>query len=373
MNPRKQNPILDLVQKNTRQDDDAQELPDAIVNGLKPKGYFSLLLPKNYGGAQMDYPAYIELVMAIARRDGSTAWCVNQGSALASLARLLQPEVGREIWPDAGVVLSNGPPGNASSVEQDDGFLLSGSWSFSSGIAHADWLIGLSSTRLLDGSKAARWHLFPKASADIDDAWDVAGLRRTGSYGFSVNELKVPKTHVFEYAVRKEDPAIYQIPLNLLFAGGFAAVALGVARSAIDFTIERCKTKIRRFERTTMEQGTATQDVIGRAEATWQAASSFLNTTVDHIWQVTNEEGYCPTDEKYQLRLAATHGIRQAKIATDLVYDLCSTDSIFQQAAIHRHFQDIHVISQHLQGRPEIYSVVGRHKLGLPAQSFLVD
>jgi len=33
---------------------------------------------------------------------------------------------------------------------------------------------------------------------------------------------------------------------------------------------------------------------------------------------------------------------------------------------IQRHFQDIHVITQHLQGRPAHYELVGRHWLGLP-------
>lgn len=367
--------VLDTVRDHTQPDDDVRELPDGIVSVLKPAGYFSLLLPEDLGGAQMDYPPYIDLVLETAVHDGSTAWCINQGSVLAGLARLLPADAAKEIWTNPGVVLANGPPspGQCRSSETAEGFNLSGTWTFSSGIAHADWLLGVAAARLDSGEKAAKWYLFPKSSADIDFDWEVNGLRRTGSYGFSVEQLAVPAEHAFEYQVRKEDPPLYQIPMNLLFAGGFAAVALGVSRAAIDFAVERCRRKIKRFAQKAMQEDTATQDVIGRAEANWQAARSYLMTAVERIWQSTCREGYCPTEEKYYLRLAATHGIRQAKLVTDLVYDLCSTDSIRGHEAIQRYFQDIHVISQHLQGRPEIYSVVGSYKLGLSTSHHMVD
>ena len=113
--------------------------------------------------------------------------------------------------------------------------------------------------------------------------------------------------------------------------------------------------------------------MIGHAEAIWHAARSYLFTTIEETWFTTVEQDICPKNSKYQMRLAATHSIRQAKVATDMVYDLCSTDSINQSEPIHRCFQDVHVISQHLQGRPEVYAIVGRYKLGLPVQSYLVD
>ena len=122
-----------------------------------------------------------------------------------------------------------------------------------------------------------------------------------------------------------------------------------------------------------MQQDSATQDIIGHVEANWRAAKSYLVSTVEETWLAIIEQGSCPKDSKYQLRLASTHAIRQAKIATDMVYHLCGTDSIHQSEPIHRCFQDVHVISQHLQARPEVYAIVGGHLLGLPVQSYLVD
>ncbi len=216
-------------------------------------------------------------------------------------------------------------------------------------------------------------HLFPKSAANINKTWDVVGLRQTGSYEFSTDAILIPEHLAFAYEIREGEAPLYQIPLNLLFAGGFAAVALGTSRTAIDEAINRCRSKIKRFAKKTMLEDPATQGVIGQAEAIWQAAHSYLMSTVERTWEITTNQGICPKENKFQLRLAATHTIQQAKIATDMVYDLCSTDSIHQSEPIHRCFQDVHVISQHLQARPEIYTLVGGHKLGLPIKSYLVD
>ncbi len=66
------------------------------------------------------------------------------------------------------------------------------------------------------------------------------------------------------------------------------------------------------------------------------------------------------------LRLATTHGIRLAAQVIDTVYSAAGATAAYEGNQIQRHFQDIHVITQHLQGRMAHYELVGRHWLGLP-------
>ena len=54
--------LIEIVRKNTYPSNSSQELAPEIVSSLKEKGYFSLLLPDYLGGAQLDYPQYIDLV-----------------------------------------------------------------------------------------------------------------------------------------------------------------------------------------------------------------------------------------------------------------------------------------------------------------------
>ena len=70
-------------------------------------------------------------------------------------------------------------------------------------------------------------------------------------------------------------------------------------------------------------------------------------------------------EERVGLRLATTHGIRLAVQVVDAVYNAAGATAIYESHLLQRHFQDIHVISQHLQGRLAHYELVGQHTLGL--------
>lgn len=366
--------LLDEISKETLAHTDITTLPESLVTSLKSENYFTLLLPASLGGKQMDYPDFIRLVENIAKADGSTAWCVGQGSVLSILARLLPPEIAREIWQSPATTLANGPPEKCESRPAAGGYSLTGTWTFSSGISHAEWLLGMAPvTEGEDGAKTVLWHFFPKSSASIRNEWPVNGLKATGSFEFSVENLHIPSEYAVKVEIRQGDDDLYQIPMNLLFACGFAAIALGISRAALDFTIEKLQSKIKRFDRKTMNDSTLTQDAIGRAEAIWQATEAYLHTTVGSVWESINELHHCTFENKVKLRLAGTHSIRQSKEVTDIAYDLCSTASIFTHQQIQKQFQDMHIITQHLQGRPEIYSLVGKHYLGLPANSHLIN
>ena len=49
----------------------------------------------------------------------------------------------------------------------------------------------------------------------------------------------------------------------------------------------------------------------------------------------------------------------------DTCYNLCGSDAIFAANPIQRRFQDIHVITQHSQGRLSHYETAGQFLLGL--------
>jgi len=49
----------------------------------------------------------------------------------------------------------------------------------------------------------------------------------------------------------------------------------------------------------------------------------------------------------------------------DTIYNAAGATAVYEDNLIQRHFQDIHVISQHLQSRLAHYELVGRHWLGL--------
>jgi alkylation response protein AidB-like acyl-CoA dehydrogenase len=362
---------------------DAQrELPQDLANAIAASGLFRMLVPDSLGGSELDLPTYIQVIEEIAKADGSTAWCVNQGAVFATSAAFLRKEAARQIWvEDPSAVVANGPAPSAEAVVVEGGYRVTGRWTFSSGCCHATWLAGFATIiengrqrHHTDGTPEARYMLFPKSEAEIIDTWHVSGLRGTGSHHFAVTDLFVPgERTVWSYVdpVRESGP-LYVYPMVLLFASGNASVALGIARSALDALIELAGGKKPHGTDELLRDQTMVQAQVGQAEAMWRSARAFLHKTVGEVWEAVSTTHTITLEQRVLLRMATTHAIRLAAETVDIAYNTSGSDAIFASSPIQRYFQDIHVVTQHIQGRLVHYESAGQFFLGLePKQQWL--
>jgi indole-3-acetate monooxygenase len=106
------------------------------------------------------------------------------------------------------------------------------------------------------------------------------------------------------------------------------------------------------------------QAAVGQSEANLRSGKAFLSEAVRELWAEATSTGETTQEQRAVLRLAATHSIRLAVQIVDTVYNAAGVTAIYEGNPMQRHFQDIHVISQHLQGRLSHYEVVGQHWLG---------
>ena len=332
-----------------------RELPSELAGALIDAGIFRLLVPRSLGGEEMDWLEYLDVVRTIAEADGSTGWCVNQGAVFATTSTRCPEPLAKEVWGDPRTVVGNGPPQGSESVPVDGGYRLTGKWMFSSGCRHANWIAAVASGRL---------HLLPREDVEFLDVWQVQGLRGTGSFGFQTHDKFVPESRVMHVPGKnREAGPVYVIPQHLLFACGFGCVALGVARAAINATIELALAKKPRFGTRALAENGVVQQQVGMAEATWAAAKALLYESAAHVWERVIDTGEITVGQRIRLRMAGTHAIRQSAKAVDIVYNLSGSDAIFSSRAIQRRFQDAHVITQQVQGRQSHYETVGQFLL----------
>ena len=90
-----------------------------------------------------------------------------------------------------------------------------------------------------------------------------------------------------------------------------------------------------------------------------------LRETVGEVWEAVAATGTITVDQRASLRLATTHAIRLSANVVDAVYNIAGATVIFESHPIQRYFQDMHVITQHVQSRLSHYEVVGRYHLGV--------
>lgn len=347
-----------------------RQIPSELAGEIADQGFFRLLVPRSLGGAEMDHPDFLQILQVFAEVDASTAWCINQNNVFATDCVRMPEQTAREIWDEGRAVVTNGPPtSSAKAVPVNGGFRLSGRWDFSSGSTHATWLAAIAPVGTHDGSKdrnGARVLLIPREDVNFLDYWQVNGLRGTGSFSFEVDDLYVPNARTYgQTDPGREDGPLYIIPRTLLFGSGFATVALGVARASLDAAIDVAGLKTPGRTRTPLRDLATTHRLIGEGEAIWLSAQAFLETSASTLWMIACRDHALGTEERIRLRLASTHAIRQAAKVVDMAYELCGSNAIFTNNPIQRRFQDIHVITQHAQGRYIHYETAGMVRLGL--------
>jgi indole-3-acetate monooxygenase len=353
-----------------------RELPDPVVEALIERGLFRLLLPRAFGGAELHPAAYVAVIEEIAKHDASVAWCLGQACGCTMTAAYLDPEVAREIFgPKAGIV-AWGPPGPAEARAAPGGYRLTGNWSFASGSHHATWLgahvaiLAPDGTpqRRPDGGPVVRTLLFPKASATFTDIWHVIGLRGTGSDNYTVTDLFVPEkcTVLREATLKPCQPGLlYAFSSSNIYASGFAGVALGIARSALDAFVELARDKIPRGAKRTLRDNNVIQAQVSQSEARLGAARAFLLSSLDEIWRDVGGSGRLTTDHNTTIRLASTWAIHQAREVVDTAYHAAGATAIFESNPFERRFRDIHTVIQQYQGRQAHFEAVGQALLGL--------
>ena len=367
--------LAPLIRASADEIDAARELPRPLFEALADAGLFHLAVPRAIGGAEIDFPTYVQVIEEIGKADASTGWAVNQGATFATMSARMAQEVARAIWiATPRSVVANTPGPTAQAIVVPGGYRVTGRQPFSTGCRHASWvaahaqIIENGEIRQKDGKPEARYLLVPVAQAELLDTWHTRGMRGTGTHHFAVEDVFVPaeRTVFAKGAPQVSGGARYKIPFTLSFAAGDAAVALGLSRSCLNAFFELAGSKTPRYVQGLLREQPLTQFTVGQAEAALRSGRAFLMEAVCEIWNEATATGAVSLERRAVLRVAATHAIRLAAQLVESIYSACGADAAFDGNLIQRHFQDIHVITQHVQGRLAHYELVGKHWLGLP-------
>jgi alkylation response protein AidB-like acyl-CoA dehydrogenase len=355
--------------------DAARELPPDVLDAMHAEGMFRLLVPRALGGSELDPATYIQCVEAIAAGDASVAWCMNQGSGCSMSAGYLQPEVAREVFGGERDVLAWGMGPGAKAIRVEGGWRVTGNWAFASGSRHATWLgahcpcfdADGTPQRYPDGRPWDRTMLFRREIATIKDIWQVVGLRGTGSDSYSVTDLFVDDAHTLTRdrpEERREPGLIYKFAAMQIYASGFAAVALGTARAALDSFVELARGKTPALMQTGLRDNAVIQSAIGMADAKLLAARTWLLAVLRDAQDATLVAGEVPTEHRMKIRQAATYAIHQAKEVVDVAYHEAGSTAIFDSNPFERRFRDVNTVTQQVQGRRSHFETIGLHILG---------
>jgi alkylation response protein AidB-like acyl-CoA dehydrogenase len=359
----------------------ARRLPADLARELAEAGLFRMVVPETYGGFELHPALVLEAVETLARADGSTGWCVMIGALTAMCSAWLPEPAARTLYGSPDVITGGvaAPLGRAELLE--GGYRVTGRWAWASGSQNCRWLVGGAvvtkdgAPRLLrEGVPEVRLFFFPIEDVTLHDTWHATGLCGTGSGDMEVRELFVPADRSVSFFTERPrvDRPLYAFPALGLLGLGIPAVALGIARRAIDeLTTLAHQKKLMPLGRQVLATRPAVQEAVAEAEATLRAARALLLETVHTTFDAATRHEVT-VRHRAELRLAYTHATRSAARVVDRMYEAAGGTAVYRSSPLQRCLRDIHVATQHAMVAPSTLELIGGVLLGVDANAPLL-
>ena len=324
------------------------------------------------GGAEADLVTQLDVLEAVSEIEPSAGWCLMIGAAsLGGVGAFLPDDAIEEIFAEGKPPKTAGvfaPFGKAMSV--DGGFLLTGRWSFASGVRHSDWISAGARVVPEDVGYPPQIRATIRTSdVKIHDNWQVMGLRGTGSCDFSVENLFVPAS--FAYDVSMTEPlrggAMYRLGRPAFVTNEHSAFALGVGRRALDAVIEVAASKTRGYTSVNpLASRPAFQRMLSEGDLRLRAARALNVEILEEAWQVVCD-GHPPSPPlQAKMRSVATYSTDVAADVVSQAFRFAGGAALFESSVLQRCLRDINAGAQHQMVSDAAYENHGQFMLGLP-------
>jgi indole-3-acetate monooxygenase len=360
-------PMIERLAPDTEQ---TRRQPTELVNALKSAGVHGMLVPRRYGGLELDPWSAFQAVIALSRLDGSVGWNAGAGQIAALIPFMTSPDLCEQIFQDGNtpIIAGSGQPvGTAERVP--GGWRVTGAWPFASGCQNADWM--LAACVMMEGGSPietpegpgpmVRGFLMPAERWEIRDTWHTLGLRGTGSHHIALTDELVPDANFFEFPFGTPfapDRIFARFPRIFIMA--HAAVAVGIAEGAIMDLVELAKAGVRQlFMTTPLIETERFKEGLARLDAELMAARALLEAQLTSVWQspaqvtVTDLTGVAE-----QLQAAIWVAAACVRVVEGC-FELAGSRAVYESSSLQRRMRDVRAMAQHFSLQQRQYVMAG--------------
>jgi 3-hydroxy-9,10-secoandrosta-1,3,5(10)-triene-9,17-dione monooxygenase len=358
-------------------------LPKETEHELHESGLFRIVQPKRVGGSELDYIALIDCADAIGQGDASVAWTFANLASHHWMLAMFDQRAQDMVWgkdPDALIASSFiFPAGRARKV--DGGYVLRGSWPFSSGVNCSEWNMLASVVSSEDDADGIEYRVFllPKSDYRIKDTWDATGLRGTGSNDVEVTDAFVPVTMTVGVHELAGGPtpgsavnpnALYTLPVFSLFPYVLSGVALGNAQACLDDYVDFARHRASTYNRAKVSDLQTTQIKIAEAASKIDAARLIMRSTCIEALADARAAQIPDMAAKTKMRRDGAFSVNLCTEAVSLLFAASGARGLYMSGALQRQFRDAHAINSHIAFNFDAAGTnYGRVALGLPSEN----
>jgi 3-hydroxy-9,10-secoandrosta-1,3,5(10)-triene-9,17-dione monooxygenase len=370
--------LLPVLRERAQEAEDRRDVPAESVKAIEDTGFFRLLQPAAFGGLEADPLTFLTAVKMIASACGSTGWVASVLGVHAWQLALFPAAAQHEVWgADAATRMSSSyaPTGKARAAE--GGHRITGRWSFSSGCAHARWVLLGAIAGEADGAPPDfRTFLLPAGDYAIDDVWDTVGLRGTGSNDIVVEDAFVPEHRSLSFADvmrcagpgQAANPApLYRIPYGSIFSYAITTPVIGMAAGAYQAHVDHQRERVRAaYVGQKAAQDPHGQVRIAEAAARLDDAWLALERNMTELMTLARAGDKIGFPLRLRVRRDQVRGTGLAISAVDALFENSGGRALRSGTPIQRFWRDAHAGRVHAINDPErALSAFGQGELGL--------
>ncbi|HET7853619.1 MAG TPA: acyl-CoA dehydrogenase family protein [Candidatus Methylomirabilis sp.] len=238
--------------------DQREEFPWEIIQGAASLGLLGILVPEGYGGAGMDYVSYVAILEELGRADASVALTVEAHNSLAvnhillfgseEQRRRYLPALARGEMLSAWALTEPGSGSDAAAmrttaVRQDDAYVLTGTKNFITSGSVAGVYVILARSDPARGSHGISAFVLERGAPgfSVGRREKKLGVRASDTAQLILDHVRLPAESLLG-----EMHHGFIDTLQVLDGGriGIAALAVGLARAALEESIAYSKQRV---------------------------------------------------------------------------------------------------------------------------------
>jgi 3-hydroxy-9,10-secoandrosta-1,3,5(10)-triene-9,17-dione monooxygenase len=375
--------LIPRLRERAPQTEELRRLPPETERDLHDTGLFRIVQPKRVGGSEFDYVALVDCADAIGQADASVAWNFANLSSHHWMLGMFDKRAQDLVWNrsvDALIASSFiFPAGRARKV--DGGYVLRGSWPFSSGVDSSEWNMLASVVSSDDEADGIEYRIFLVHKNDyrILDTWNATGLRGTGSNDVEVKDAFVAESMTLAVSDLAGGPTpgsavnpnpLYALPVFSLFPYVLSGVALGNAQACLDDYVEVARHRASTYNRAKLGDLQSTQIKIAEASAKIDAARRIMRSTCIEAVADARRGQVPDIAAKTRSRRDGAYSVNLCTEAVALLFAASGARGLFTTGALQRQFRDAHAINSHIAFNFDAAGTnYGRVALGLPSEN----
>ncbi len=357
--------LLPTLRERADETERLRQVPEASVKELEETGFFRMLQPKRFDGLEADPVDFYTAISHIASACGSTGWISSVLGVHPWQIALFHDDAQQAVWgSDTTTRLSSSYAPTGKAVVTEGGYNLQGRWSFSSGSAHATWVL-LGGLVFNEEGQVVDFKTFlvPRDKYEIVDVWNVVGLAGTGSNDIVVEETFIPNEFTLSMGDtgrckgpgQEQNPSdLYKLPFHSLFTTTITAPIVGMARGAYTEHVEMQQARVRAAyagEKASSDPFAAVR--IAKASSAIDGAWALCMSNIREEQALVAKGERIPISLRLRVRRDQVLGTQRAIDAIDELFEASGGRALANGTYLQRAWRDAHAGRVHAANDPE--------------------